>query len=116
MNFSRRLPGLSFPRLLLVAGLVFLASGLPAAASASLHSVYEDFFARPQFQVYFTKHLLPESSLSLDPSLIVLPGPSGGRWACKIPDVLEEAEEEQVEWRDPEEERKDAENRLAALG
>ncbi len=95
--------------------LLLLYAGLVSAFTP--HSVYEDFMARPQFQVYFSKSLLPESSLLLpsNADLILLPGPSGGRWACRIPEAAEEQDEDPVEWRDPEEERKEAEGKLEGL-
>lgn len=82
------------------------------------HSVYEDFFGRPQFQVYFTKNMVRESDVANagpESNLVVLPGPSGARWACRIPDVTEEVEEETVERRDPEVERREAEGKLEPM-
>ncbi|KAI9024683.1 hypothetical protein DFJ74DRAFT_665804 [Hyaloraphidium curvatum] len=95
-----------------------LSALLALSASASAfqpHSVYEDFFARPQYQVLFTKHLVRESDLAPAGDLVVLPGPAGGRWACRIPEPEAEAEEDAAGARDPEEERREAEAKLSGL-
>ena len=84
-------------------------------AAATPHSVYEDFFARPQYQVYFTRKMVKESALLPSADLVVLPGPSGSRWACRIPEAAEEVEEQMAERKDPEADRKEAAGKLDGL-